>query len=147
MREFRMYTKLTTGFAALASILFLSCSSKTGSGPNFENPFGDTPLVVSAVQLVQDYRTLGDGPGGADKKYKDKVVEVSGVVLSSGNDFGNTVKIELSGGEGVPIGVRCWFEGDAKAPASQVRQGQTVTIQGRCDGRTSSVLLRKCKLK
>jgi tRNA_anti-like len=130
---------------ALASVLFLvcfgACSSRTGLG------LDNSSISITAVQLVQDYRTLGDGPGGADKKYKDKILEVSGAVLFIGNDFGNTIKVELSGGDGVPIGVTCWFEGDDKAPLTQVKKGQTMTIQGKCDGRTFSVLMRKCKLK
>jgi hypothetical protein len=147
-----MPTRFAVVVAALAAASLPSCSPRTGRGPDLDKFLGEGPIAVSAVQLVQDYRTLGDGPGGADKKYRGKVLEVSGVVRSSGNDFDWEYKVTvgrigLSGGEGVAIGVNCWFDEDAKAAASQVKQGQTVTIQGRCDGRTSDVQLRKCKLK
>jgi hypothetical protein len=74
--------------------------------------------------MVKDYQTLGDGPGGADKKYRDKLVEVTGIVLSAGTIVGGATQVELSGGEGAPYGVRCWFDDADKAPSPGSRRGK-----------------------
>jgi hypothetical protein len=131
----------------LLSFLCFACSSGRSSRPAGVPGLDNSPISITAAELVQEYRTLGDGPGGADKKYKDKTLVVSGSVLTNTPNIGtDTIRVVLSGGEGSPYGVQCNFEGEDKAPLTQVKNGQTVTIQGKCDGRTLSVQLSKCKL-
>ncbi len=130
---------------ALAAALFLACAGSFSSWKSGGAGPANTPTSVTAVQLAQDYRTLG--PGEADKKYKDKILEVTGMVHAVANDAGNTISVVLSDERGMPIDVKCWFEGDDKALFAQIKPGRSATIQGKCEGRTSGVMLRKCKLK
>jgi hypothetical protein len=95
-----------------------------------ERELRDGPAVsVTAEKLFEDY---DKNPLDADKKYKNKVLEVTGVVLRNDADaFGRTT-IELdSTGDGI---IHCEFPREAKNQTDKVKPKNKVVIRGRCAG-------------
>jgi tRNA_anti-like len=95
----------------------------------------DNVIRVSAAQF---YKAYDDDEDRADRFYKNKVIEVTGVVHEL-NFRGDVHTVMLKGGANEFETVDCSF---AKDPAvrerlAQLRPGQTVTIRGKCLGGTS----------
>ena len=106
---------------------------------------GKSPEVtVSAYEIYQAYEA---NEVAADLKYKEKVIQVSGVVESIGTDFMDTIYVSLSVGDEYEISsVQCFFADSHKADAASLSKGQRVTIKGLGDGYLMNVLLRGCTL-
>ena len=105
---------------------------------------GGAVIRVTAVQFARDYV---DDEILADRKYKDKVLEVTGVIDGFDTDDPKTVIVQLKGAKKdfKDVVVDCEF---ARAPAVMARldkldRGETVTIRGKCTGHT---LLEECVL-
>jgi tRNA_anti-like len=97
----------------------------------------DNVIRVSAAQF---YNAYADDEDRADRFYKNKVIEVTGVVHEL-NFRGEVYMVMLKGGPDEFETVHCSF---AKDPAvrerlAQLRPGQTVTIRGKCLGGTSDL--------
>ena len=92
-------------------------------------------IAINAEQLCQAYDV---NEVAADAMYKDKILKVSGVVDKIGRDvLLDYPQVELHGAE---YGVRryvvqCTFSKQSEYLVAQLSQGQSVTIQGTCDGR------------
>ena len=83
----------------------------------------------------------------ADAKYKGKIIKVTGVVDSIGEDTLHHPYIRLTGGgKHQAWGVRCAFSKKYEPELAQLTIGQTVTVQGKCDGRLINVLMKDCRL-
>ena len=114
-------------FLALVSIGLMHSGSETAAQQK--------PMVVSAEQLAKDYAT---DPKGFDKKYKDKVLIVEGVVqtpmakdkdLTTGKE---TTWLILNGFKkaGDPVDTTVNFTGIADLKS--VKKGDKVQVQGKC---------------
>ena len=106
---------------------------------------GKSPEVtVSAYEIYQAYEA---NEVAADLKYKEKIIQVSGVVESIGTDFMDTIYVSLSVGDEYEISsVQCFFADSHKADAASLSKGQRVTIKGLGDGYLMNVLIRGCTL-
>ena len=83
----------------------------------------------------------------ADAKYKSKILKVTGVVDSIGKDILDTPYVTLtSGGQYEVWGVQCMFDKKHEPELAQLTKGQTVTVQGKCDGYLINVLMKDCVL-
>lgn len=104
-------------------------------------------VMVSAEQLLKEFR---DDPDAADKKYKDKCLEISGVVERNGMDGVDTPFVILhAGDENAKIKIECFFDiadEDEENVVKRLRKGQTVTLRGEYEGRVSNVQIRECVL-
>jgi hypothetical protein len=104
---------------------------KDGKGDGPRDPAKDEPDFRMPVgELLADLNKLGFG---ADKKYKNKIVEVSGEVggglLAFGwSDEEKTGYFSLTG-EGAPAGLTCYTA--EPEPWAKVVPGQKVTVKGR----------------
>ena len=100
-------------------------------------------VVVAAADLLQEFH---DDPAAADRKYKGKYLEVSGVVERRGKGLGGAPFIILHGGdEQAPIKIEC-FLNFADEDDTRLDKGQAVTVRGEYGGRVSHLQIRGCVL-
>lgn len=93
-------------------------------------------VSLEAQQLVTAYET---DEAGANAKYLDKVLHVSGEVTETGkNQKGETV-ITLKGSD--MGGVICTLEGKE---TQQIKKGSSINLQGICTGYLTDVVLVRC---
>lgn len=90
-----------------------------------------TDLVISADDLVKEY--LADG-NASNSKYLDeegesKILEISGVVASIGEDFNGNTEILLKSLDG-KAGVNCTFTPEAKSKTTSIKIGETIAVKG-----------------
>lgn len=97
-------------------------------------------ISLKAVSVVAEFTS---DETAANKKYLDKVVQVSGEIVSitsenettiialQGNDFGN---------------VLCYLSASAKATVNTLQEGEQVVVKGICTGFLLDVVLVKCEL-
>jgi hypothetical protein len=103
--------------------------------------------TLTADQLLDDYKK---NQIGADQKYKDKLIQITGKVSGIG-------KLPLAGyyidigmaQEGELFGIKCILDKEDKAAeerAGQLKEGDTITIAGRCEGKAAgqALYLRYC---
>jgi hypothetical protein len=146
---------------AIAALgVVVTMAGRLGLGVGQRPPAGDAPNeldrakaprkpgteVVTAAQLLQEFR---DNPA-ADRKYRGKCLEISGVVERSGTDGNDTPFIILHGGdEDAKLKIECFFDsaGDQdEVRIKRLRTGKTVTVRGEYEGRVSHLQIRDCVL-
>lgn len=137
-----MHRTLVIAGTLLISILLVlgACGPSPSPAPQ------PTPsaIEVTAQELYSAYEA---NQVAADAKYKDKTLKVTGVVESIGKDILDTPYITLtSGGQYEVWGVQCMFDEKYEPELAKLTKGQTVTVQGKCDGYLVNVLLRDCAL-
>lgn len=92
--------------------------------------------AIAAVKIAADYES---NETTANAQYLDKILEVSGEVISiSTNQKGETV-ITLKGTE--MSGIFCTLEG---AASTGIKTGAIITIKGICTGYLTDVVLVRC---
>ncbi len=118
-----------------------SVSSSVSSGEPAEEA-----IQISAVDLLAAY---DENAVQADNDYKDKLLEVTGIVNSVDRDILNDVYVTINdGGEYSILSVQCYFEDeDEIAKTAELSAGDEVTIVGTCDGETINVIMRDCTIK
>lgn len=101
-------------------------------------------MKVTAVELSQAY---DNNKVAADTKYKDKVVEVSGIVDSIGKDILDDPYVTLKGRSTSLFGVQCMFSRASEGELANLSKGQSITLKGRVDGELiGNVLVRGCTI-
>jgi hypothetical protein len=103
-------------------------------------------VVVPAEQLLKEFQ---DDPDAADRKYKGKYLELSGVVERVGRNRNEGRFAILHGGDKqAKLRVECFFQYAAdeaeEARIEQLAEGQAVTVRGEYDGRVTNVQMRGC---
>jgi len=99
-------------------------------------------LSVSARQLYSDYQSNGIA---ADQMYKDQTILVTGTVDMIGKDIMDTMYVTLIG-DGVIGSVQCYFAKAHENELAGLRQGMSVSVKGRCDGKMINVMMKGCTL-
>ena len=79
----------------------------------------------------------------ANKRFNDKVVQVSGTVASVSAPENGKVTVLLGTGDALSS-VACEFEADA---APKLSAGTAVTVKGICAGFNLDVLLQRCAVE
>jgi hypothetical protein len=104
-------------------------------------------VAVSAADLVREFAA---DPAAADRTYKGRYLEVTGVVERVGTDGDGTPFVILHGGDAAAaVRVECFFDfADERAEGrvGRLAAGRRVTIRGEYDGRVSNVQVRECEL-
>jgi tRNA_anti-like len=96
-------------------------------------------LSISATDLYDQYQK---DETAADKKFADKVIEVTGTIIDvQGTD--STLSIELKGGD--LGGINCSIAGGTKANTDQ--KGGSLTLKGKCNGFLMDVNLTDCVIE
>jgi hypothetical protein len=106
-----------------------------------------TPIMITPQQLYSDYQ---ENEIAADIKYKGRIIRLKGVVGVIGREprdggvdeaFVTLTKVtygELPNGKRVKTmmlrtAVCCFFNTRCEPQLAQVRKGQKITVQGRCE--------------
>ena len=102
-------------------------------------------IKVSAVDLAKAYE---DNEVKADKSYKDKTAEIAGKVNDIGVVAGQTYVVLSAEKDFAITNVQCFFKEQAEIDkVSNLKKGDTVTIQGKIDGKSMNVGVNNCTLK
>jgi hypothetical protein len=103
--------------------------------------------TLSADDLVDEYKK---NQIGADQKYKEKLIQVTGKVTEIGKLPLAGYYIDLgSSNEGDLFGIKCILDKSdqaAEEKAGKLKPGDTITIAGRCEGKAAgqALYLRYC---
>lgn len=82
----------------------------------------------------------------ADELYKDKLLEVFGVVESIGKDILGNPYVTLKTDNAIGS-VQCMLADSEKSKASELSKGQSIVIEGKNSGKLMNIILRNCKIK
>ncbi len=110
-------------------------------------PENTTPeVVVTSAVLSKAY---SENEVSADAKYKDKLIEVSGKIVSVDNGtFDNEIIVRLSDGQYDFSGPNCYMKESERDKALAMKKGQSVTLIGKGDSATiGSPILKECWVK
>lgn len=106
----------------------------------------EAPIELSAHDLWAAY---DENEVNADNLYKKKTISVTGTVFEIGKDLlTGTPFIALKAGDSLGIyNIQCFFQDSSEHDkVAKVRDGDTITIVGKCEGKSINVLLRDCSL-
>ena len=118
----------------ISSILIVLMVVLAGCGEAPEKPWEKIPTSIE--QIFSDYAANGVC---AKEQYEGKILVITGQVTNIGTTFGDAF-VEINDS------MHCFVE-DEKTVA-YMNKGQTVTVQGRCDGKPLiDVVLSKCTVK
>lgn len=103
-------------------------------------------IAITAEELLNSYK---ENEVSADNQYKNKVLEVSGVVKTVGKDIMDEPYVTLgTDNEFEIISVQCYFKDPAELDkVANLKPGEEITIVGTCSGSSINVLLKKCIIK
>lgn len=101
-------------------------------------------IKVSALTLVSEYR---DNGVAADTKYKDQLVEVTGVVESIDKDILGTPYVALESYKYAIIDhIQCMFSHSNEAELGTVKKGQKITLRGEVQGKSGNIVVTGCSI-
>ena len=97
---------------------------------------------LSAASLVAEFNK---DESAANSKYLDKVIAVKGKIADIKTDSAGQATVFLDSGD-LMAAVTCSFYQDETPAAKALRQGNEVTIKGKCTGKLMDVVLNKCSI-
>ena len=124
--------------ALIVFYVYPKLTSKIEEKP--QAPYSEPAVSLTAFGLYNIYQ---QDESSADKKFKGKLVSVSGEIGSIGKDMIGKFNICLKITDNL-CGVQCFFDKAHKKKVLAQEKGARITITGRCDGKTGRVILRKC---
>ena len=90
------------------------------------------------------YSAYENNEVSADNEYKHKLLKISGTIDSIGKDILDEVYITFEAGN-VFESIQCYFsEKEEIDKVATLSEGDTVTIIGKCDGKSLNVLVDDC---
>ena len=109
-----------------------------------KNEQQDPEVIVTAETLIKDYR---ENEVSADDKYRNKILEVTGVVSQVKKESLSRVIVILQKPK-TYWGVKCQLKKEYKDEAGDLRAGDKITVIGKCTGlKYRSPYLRNCRIK
>ncbi len=112
-------------------------SSASPAAP--EAPAG---VKVTAAELMQAYV---DNKVKADETYKDKTVEVSGVISEIGKDITDSPYVALKTKEMIYT-VQVFFTAEENKKLGDLKKGQSIKAVGKCTGALGNVMVKEAVL-
>lgn len=101
-------------------------------------------LKVTAVQLAEDYKA---NEIAAEAKYKNKPLEISGLVGDIGKDILDTPYITFQTEQYAIINqVQCMFSKSDEQILASLSKGQRVTVTGEVSGKMGNILVKGCQI-
>ena len=158
------YTNVWFWIIIIIVVAAIGGGSKSGSTDSKSEDVAKTSTDVSTEQTVEESKTpeeeviavsaidlakaFDDNEINANNLYKDKMLEVTGTVADIGEVLGSTY-ITLEAGEEFAITqTQCTFKDkDQIAKVAELSKGDTVTLVGKCDGKSMNVTVSNCKFK
>jgi len=140
----RIALGVVAAIIVLAVIIPKGDSKPVSASPSVESPEVSEALIsVSASDLYTQY---DENEVNADKLYKDKLLQLSGVVDSVSVTLGQIQVIINDGQEWSLVMVFCDFEDYQSDAVSALKKGDNVIIQGRCRGKALTPALDDCAI-
>ena len=126
-------------------------SNKSGSTPNTntaqENKKEEPKEVAIKITARSLYAKYEANEIKADEQYKNKLLEVSGVVGSIGNDILDNPYVTFKT-DNIIGTVQCMLADSEKSKASDLSKGQSLVMEGKNSGKTiTNIILRDCIIK
>lgn len=114
-------------------------AATTNSEPQFDFEFDDI------MTLIDEYKT---NEVAADKKYKDKIVKVTGKVTDIGKDILNSVYICVNDGTEITWDyAQCYFSDNNEIDkVAELSVGDNVTLYGKVSNYNLTLSLKRCVL-
>ncbi len=121
----------------------VTTSTSTVQGEQQEEKKTEELLEVDYKVLWQDYQ---DNAIGADAKYKDKMLKLTGEVEDINREIAGNPYVTFK--VGTLQNVRLTFKKSEEEKISQLSKGQIITVKGKCSGLliTSTVSLNDCEI-
>jgi hypothetical protein len=142
------------GMVAGGGIVWAAFSSSNTSAPVPQLQSSSNAIAMTAGQLIEEFDL---DEAGADARYRDKLIRVTGLVSEMVAGSLGTPYIVLTEPAvinnfnvivtGTDIGVHCMFTAKDRAGLAWISEGDIVTIEGICRGRISYVILGDCSIK
>jgi hypothetical protein len=108
-------------------------------------------VAVTADDILGKYR---DDEAAADRTFQGSILDVTGIVAVIGKDPDDKKFLELKGTQNAAnkfrlqsFNVKCLFRFSNEKEISTVAPGQTISVRGRCDGKSGDVNSGKVVLK
>lgn len=115
-----------------------STSESKGSKGSSANKAPD--FKINATEILKDYK---DNEVAADKKYKGKVVQISGTVGEIKKDILGDIYVIVGTGAAFEFPeCQVYFQGDATNKAADLKKGGKVTVKGTVDGLMMNVQIK-----
>lgn len=126
--------------------IFAPKSSNTNKQVTETKQEVSTPKVpevkVKAATFISEYNS---NEVGADKKYKDKFIEITGSVHSVGVMFDQPFVL-IQGGQYDVFMVQCMINNKNKDSVADLSKGQNVTMAGTVEGKSLHIEVKDCQL-
>ena len=118
----------------------------SASNENSNKKQMEPELSISAAELINAYK---ENEVKADKMYKDKIVEVNGIVDAVDSGIDDKAVVRLSDGDEFSFyNVHCYIDDENQDKACELKKGENVTIIGKEDGEIAGQpCIKDCKIK
>jgi hypothetical protein len=136
----KTYVKIALGIVLFIAIGSILVALKMYNKKHTDTSKAKPDFVVTATALQKEFE---DNETAASAKYINKIVEVTGTVVSVKPAENNSVNITLSTGSDMSS-VICTFI--SLADPSIIKSGDKATVRGECSGFLMDVLLNNCSL-
>lgn len=136
----KTYVKIALGVVLFIAIGSILVALKMYNKKHTDTAKAKPDFVVTATILQKEFE---DNETAASAKYINKIVEVTGTVVSVKPAENNSVNITLSTGSDMSS-VICTFI--SLADPSAIKAGDQATVRGECSGFLMDVLLNNCAL-
>ena len=115
--------------------------------PGLDESEDDMPkgaIEITSIDLLAAYE---ENAVGADMKYLDKLLAVTGEIGSIDTDFLGDPYVTLTDGERFSLSsVQCYFNDAYITDIGSLKKGENITIIGYCDGKSLNVQMKECYL-
>lgn len=142
---------------ALLLLMLLACDSSpqsqnnsntsSASNTNQNKSATSEPLPVeikiNALDLLKAYE---ENEVSADEKFRNKRLAVTGKIENISVVM-EQMYITLQGRSMTFVNVQAFFPDSQKESVSKLKKGQTITIEGTCDGKGLNVELKDCRIQ
>jgi len=124
-------------FVLIALILGAFYAYKEYTRTNSDLSKSKADIKISAADLIKEYEA---GDSAANKKYLDKIVELTGIVKKLEKDDAGDYTIVI--GDTLSMSsVRCLPDSNHRSDAAIVKENSTITVRGKCTGFKKNELL------
>jgi hypothetical protein len=134
------------------STLFAAATNNTVtphiSSSNVESvalPDPTDPPVTISVTSDDLYAAYDSNEIAADKKYKDRLLSVTGKVSGVDQSFGGYY-VTLSTGQYEIFSVQCFFDSTSEDEIAAIEKYQNIVIKGYCSGWNGNITLNDCSI-
>lgn len=130
-------------FALLVFVAIVGCGICNRSDSTKKEQ-KDPEEKVTAETLIDEYM---ENEVAADDKYKNKIIEVTGIVNQVKKESAGRIVVVLRSSKAFG-GVNCYLKNDYKEDAIDLRAGDKITLVGKCGGlKNRTPYLRNCSIE